>query len=282
MNLVISGAIDQTLLTDIIGISDPLQVTRLHESAYRLEVANDSLETRSTVSTICNNKQVDHAYVEEGLRLSQFKLLAIDMDSTLITIECIDEIAACVGKKKEVAAITASAMEGCALDFAETLRSRVALLKGTNAEVLKYVFDKKLALSPGATELIAAARQLRITTMLITGGFTYFADRLRDNLGLDQSHANKLEIRDGKLTGKLLGLILDGRGKRTAVDVAMKAEGVTKKQVLVVGDGANDIAMMQAATYSISYHGHAKVNESAKIQIKYQTLAAILDFFPIS
>jgi phosphoserine phosphatase len=279
MNLVISGTIDDTLRNLVVRIAKPHAIVRLHAGAYRLEEADDSEPTRVQVKTLCDSARVDHAYIEAGVRFSDFKLLALDMDSTLITIECIDEIADFAGKKKEVAAITEAAMRGEIADFGESLRRRVALLAGTSAEVLKRVYEERLHLSPGAEQLLLAAKQADIHTLLVSGGFTYFTDRLKCELHLDEAHANIIEIAGGKLTGNIIPPILDARAKANHVLVAQKTLPCTSEQTLVIGDGANDIPMMNCAIYSIAYQAKPATSKAARIALNYGPLSNIVDVF---
>ena len=213
MNLVLSGPINETLRNAVFDVVQPTQVVSDRPSAVRLEEADDSMDARRSVEALCANARVDYAYVDSNLRLASFGLLAVDMDSTLITIECIDEIADYAGKKHEVSAITDAAMRGEIADFAESLRSRVALLAGTEADVLRRVFEERLRLSDGAQQLILAAKAAGLYTLLVSGGFTYFTDRLVQSLELDAGYANRLEIVQGKLTGRVEEPVLGGQAK---------------------------------------------------------------------
>ena len=218
-------------------------------------------------------------------RLSDYKLLAFDMDSTLINIECVDEIAAAVNKKEEVAAITEAAMQGIISDYKESLRQRVALLEGVSESTLQTIYDDHLQLNPGAAELIAAARQAGLKTLLVSGGFTFFTERIRKRLGVDFARANMLEIEDGKLTGKLLpqpwGDICDGAEKaRTLLEVA-SLMGISTEQVIAVGDGANDLKMMQEAAVSVAYKGKPAVRRQATIAINEGGLDRLLEVLPV-
>ncbi len=209
------------------------------------------------------------------LRAADFRLLAMDMDSTLITIECIDEIADMVGVKPQVAAITEAAMRG-ELDFPGALRRRVALLKGLPVEALDRVYNERLRLSPGAENLLAAARAYGWTTLLVSGGFTYFTDRLRQRLGLDHTLANTLEVIDGRLTGEVLGEIVDASVKATRVKAACEALGCSPAQAIVAGDGANDLQMMRIAGLSVAFHAKPVVRREATLAINHSGLDALL------
>ncbi len=211
------------------------------------------------------------------LPLSSFKAIAFDMDSTLINIECIDEIADAVGKKAEVAAITEAAMRGDLTDFKDSLRRRVALLQGVPAEALQAVYDTRLKLNPGAAELVAAARSAGLHTLLVSGGFTFFADRVRDRLGMHEAHANTLEVEGGLLTGKVLGDIVDGEAKKQHLLALCKRLGCDPRHSIAVGDGANDLPMMGAAGLSVAFHAKPKVREQAMVAINEGGLDRLLD-----
>lgn len=200
------------------------------------------------------------------MSLAAYKLLAMDMDSTLITIECIDEIADYAGKKAEVAAVTAAAMRG-EIDWPTSLHQRVALLAGLDAASLEAVYRERLQLSPGAETLIAAARQARLTTLLVSGGFTFFTDRLKERLGLDVAYSNTLEIIDGRLTGRVTGPLCDAAAKAQHVRTQAAAIGARREEIIVVGDGANDLPMMREAGVSIAYHAKPVVQAEATYAI---------------
>ncbi len=210
------------------------------------------------------------------LKLSDFKAMAFDMDSTLINIECIDEIADAVGKKDEVAAITEAAMRGEITDFKDSLRRRVALLQGVPAGALQEVYDQRLRLNPGAIELMAAARAAGLHTMLVSGGFTFFADRVKAQLGMDEAHANTLEIEGGQLTGRVLGDIVDGEAKKQHLLRLCASLGCDPTQSIAVGDGANDLPMMGASGLSVAYHAKPKVREQAMVAINEGGLDKLL------
>ena len=210
---------------------------------------------------------------------SDFRLLAMDMDSTLITIECIDEIADFIGKKSEVAAITASAMRG-EIDWPTSLRERVALLAGLDAQVLQQVYTERLRLTEGAETLIAAAQHAGIFTLLVSGGFTFFTERLKTRLSLDEAHSNQLEIIDGKLVGRVIGALCDAQAKAHHVREAAKKLGIDRAQIMVVGDGANDIPMMAEAGVSVAYCAKPVVQAAATHAINNGGLARILSLYP--
>ncbi len=227
---------------------------------------------------MCDTSRVDHAYIEEGKRFSDFKLLAMDMDSTLITIECIDELADYAGKKKEVAAITEAAMRGEIPDFAESLRRRVALLRGLPIDALEAVYRERLRLNEGARELVGIARKNGIFTAMLSGGFDFFADRVKTVLGIDYACANRLSIHDGLIVGTLNGPTVDGPGKANSVRHLTSELKATKFEVIAIGDGANDLEMMQEAGLSIAFHGNQVVRDRATSAVRFGPLTTILDW----
>jgi len=215
------------------------------------------------------------------LRLRDFKLIAFDMDSTLINIECVDEIADAAGRKAEVAAITEAAMRGEISDYKESLRRRVALLAGVSVEHLEQVYRQRLKLNPGAADLVLACKGAGLKVLLVSGGFTFFTDRLRERLALDFVRSNRLEIVDGRLTGRLLdqhwGDICDGAQKRHTLLQACDLIGCTPQQAIAMGDGANDLEMMAAAGLSVAYRAKPKVREQAHVAIDRGGLDRLLE-----
>jgi phosphoserine phosphatase len=214
------------------------------------------------------------------LRLGDFKLIAFDMDSTLINIECVDEIADAIGRKAEVAAITEAAMQGEIGDYKASLRQRVALLKGVSEAAIDKIYQERLQLNPGAAELVAACKAAGLKVMLVSGGFTHFSDRLRDRLGIDYTRANVLEVQDGKLTGCMLdqawGDICDGEEKRKMLLQTCALLGIGPSQVIAVGDGANDLPMMREAGLSVAFHAKPSVREIAHLCINSGGLDRLL------
>ncbi len=207
----------------------------------------------------------------------QVKMIAFDMDSTLINIECIDEIARAIGKMDQVSAITEAAMRGEIKEFSKSLIDRVALLAGTPEQVLEDVYQNRLRLNPGASELLASVNKLGWHTVLVSGGFTYFANRLKDHLGMDFAQSNTLEIEMGYLTGKVLGHIVDGNAKAQIVSNQALEHGIRPDQVIVMGDGSNDLPMMANAGLSIGYRAKPIVKEKADGAFDHVGLDAILD-----
>jgi phosphoserine phosphatase len=235
---------------------------------------------REEVSLLAESLQVDAALVPQAARLGDYRLLAFDMDSTLITIECVDEIADYAGCKAEVAAITEAAMRGEITDYDESLRRRIALLAGLDAAVLATVYDERLRLSPGAESLIVAARRLGLKTLLVSGGFTYYTDRLRAALELDFTRSNTLEIVDGKLTGRVVGPIVNARAKAQALQETCVAIGCEPAQAVAIGDGANDLQMMAVAGVSVAYHAKPIVRSQTTYAVSHCGLDALLNLLP--
>jgi phosphoserine phosphatase len=215
------------------------------------------------------------------LRLRDFKLIAFDMDSTLINIECIDEMADAAGRKAEVAAITEAAMRGEIADYKESLRQRVWLLKGITVEQMQQVLDQRLQLNPGAAELVRACQAAGLKTLLVSGGFTFFTDAVRDRLRIDWTRSNVLEVAGGALTGRMVdqpwGDICDGEEKRRMLLQTCAAIGISPAQAIAMGDGANDLPMMGAAGLSVAFHAKPAVREKAMVAINAGGLDRLLE-----
>ena len=259
------------LLTDTEG-ADPLG--RAGNDAYALR----SVRGFEGVAAACAGAGYDCALVPPARLLERVRLVAMDMDSTLITIECIDEIADLQGLKPEVAAITARAMRG-EIDFRASLAERVALLAGLPVSALERVYDERLRLSPGAERMIATFKAAGAKLLLVSGGFTFFTDRLRDRLGFDATLSNTLEIVDGALTGRLQGDIVDAEAKAAALRAHASAERGADGIVVAIGDGANDLPMLAAADVSIAYRARPTVRAEAMHAIDHCGLDAILNLF---
>jgi len=244
----------------------------LAEHAYVLPDA----ESNPEISAYCDQHRIDCSFVRDEHALEDIGLVVMDMDSTLINIECIDEIADMQGLKPQVAAITESAMRG-EIEFAESLRRRVALLAGLDQSALQRVYDERLQLNSGAEKLIGALQARRIKTLLVSGGFTFFTERLKRRVGLDYAHANVLDIAEGKLTGRVLGEVLDAQGKADWLNRVREELGLKAGQVVAIGDGANDLKMMAAAGISIAYHAKPVVRTQATYAISHTGLDGALN-----
>jgi phosphoserine phosphatase len=215
------------------------------------------------------------------LRLSDFKLISFDMDSTLINIECVDEIADAAGRKAEVAAITEAAMRGEITDYKESLRQRVALLEGVPVSAMQQVLTERLQLNPGAQALVQACQAAGMKTLLVSGGFTFFTDHVRDRLKIDFTRSNVLEVAAGALTGRMVdqpwGDICDGEEKRKMLLATCAQIGIAPQQAIAMGDGANDLPMMGEAGLSVAYHAKPKVREQAMVAINEGGLDRLLE-----
>jgi phosphoserine phosphatase len=276
MNLVLQGPwANIALLNEIAALARPAKVVALGERAVRCEGVDPSAEAKHAVETAAYAAQVDATFVEAGRTLADFKLVAMDMDSTLITIECIDEIADMQGLKPQVAAITEAAMRG-ELDFAASLTRRVALLKGLDASALQRVYDERLRISMGGEAMLAGVKAAGLKTLLVSGGFTFFTERLKERLGLDYTHANLLEVEDGKLTGRVAGGIVDADEKMRTVQRVCAAQGIDPQQAIVMGDGANDLKMMGIAGLSVAFRAKPVVRAQASVALNFSGLDGLL------
>lgn len=275
MDLVIQGIEVETRdLKELARLAGASAIEAITPNAFRLRNAAPN----PAIGPHCEHAQLDHAFVPPARKLADIRLCVMDMDSTLITIECIDEIADMQGLKPQVAAITAAAMRG-ELDYPQSLRQRVALLKGLDASALQRVYDERLRLSPGAETMLAKFRQLGIKTMLVSGGFTFFTERMQKRLALDYTRSNVLEIADGKLTGSVIGEIVDAEAKRHALLKVRDELGLKKEQIIGLGDGANDLKFMAEAGVSIAYHAKPVVRAQATHALTYVGLEGALNLF---
>ena len=278
MNLIIQGgALPTFLLERIVAATGATQVEPRPPQVVRLHGANRTADFDALIPLI-EAEKLDWAFIEAGRKLSDFGLICFDMDSTLITIECIDELADFAGKKKEVSAVTEAAMRG-EIDYRESLRRRLALMAGLDARVLARVYGERLLLSDGARELLEAAQNAGLRTAILSGGFTYFTERLRIELGFDFATSNELEIAGGKLTGKVVGDIIDASAKAHHLARLADELGLKKEQVIACGDGANDLMMMAQAGLSVAFHAKPATRAKADVAINFGGLDSLLNLF---
>lgn len=278
MKLVLQGAALPTFLLENIARATgaerieprPPQSTHFHGACRTNEFEQ--------LLPLIEAEKLDWAFVASNTKLSDFGLICFDMDSTLITIECIDELADFAGKKAEVSAVTEAAMRG-EIDYRESLRRRLALMAGLDARVLARVFGERLLFSPGARELLDACQRAGLRTAILSGGFTYFTERLRIELGFDFATSNELEISGGKLTGRVVGDIIDANAKAQHLARLRDELGLRKEQVIAVGDGANDLLMMAEAGLSVAYHAKPATRAKADISINFGGLDSLLALF---
>ncbi|TDR73587.1 phosphoserine phosphatase SerB [Paludibacterium purpuratum] len=276
--LVVQSAepLDDARLSRLVELTAAHAIERPEPTQARL--AGASTGARAIVAELCHDWSWDAGWLPSDMRFADLGLVVSDMDSTLITIECIDEIADMQGLKAQVAAITERSMRG-ELDFSASLVERVALLAGLDAAALEQVYAERVRLTPGAERLVAACRQHGVKFMLVSGGFTYFTDRLQQHLGLDYSFANQLEVRDGKLTGRVQGRIVDADAKRELLIETRERLGLRADQVLAVGDGANDLKMLTEAGIGVAFHAKPVVRAQADATINAGGLDGILRLF---
>ncbi|OIQ99484.1 phosphoserine phosphatase [mine drainage metagenome] len=274
MNLILQALheIPSIQVEHLAKLSNASRVELLTPHLYRLRDA----KPHADIAAYCFKNRLDYGFVASDKHLSDFGLMVMDMDSTLISIECIDEIADMQGLKPQVAAITESAMRG-EIDFAESLRRRVGLLKGLDEGALLRVYDERLKLNPGAEIMLAELKKHGVKTLLVSGGFVFFTERLKALLGLDFAHANELEIVNGKLAGKVCGKIVDAQGKADWLNRVREELGLKREQVIAMGDGANDLKMMAQAGVSIAYHAKPVVREQASYSLNFVGLDGLVN-----
>lgn len=275
MHLVIQGVdVETPDLKHLAKLTGATAIERITPEVFRLRGAH----AVDGIAGICEKMRLDYAFVPEDRKLSDFRLLVMDMDSTLITIETIDELADFAGLKPQVAEITARAMRG-EIEYDESLRRRVAVLKGLDETVLDRVYEERLRLSPGAERFIAGMKRHGIRILLVSGGFTRIAERLKARLGLDYTHANTLGVKDGKLTGEVVGQIVNADGKREALIRVRDELKIGREQIIGIGDGANDLKFLAETGVSIAYHAKPVVRAQTTHAINYVGLDGVLNLF---
>jgi len=275
MNLVAQGSVlSKEALAELAALSRAAGTLALGPTAWRFAQVQQSDE----VERWCTDRKLDCAWVPDDRRLADVRLIAMDMDSTLVTIESIDEMGDLLGIRDKIAAVTEQAMRG-EIDYPESLRRRVALLAGLEEQALERICAERMHLSPGAEILVQRCRAEGIRTLLVSGGFSFFTAWLRKRLGIDAVLSNELEIVRGRLTGRVLGGIVDGAAKAARVREEIVALGTTSGHAVVIGDGANDIPMMAAAGVSIAYRAKPVVREHATHALDYSGLDGVLNLF---
>jgi phosphoserine phosphatase len=278
MDLVIQAsaisAADVAAIASLAGAQGIHALGKGTTEAFRLARA----QPHPGVAALCAAAGIDHAFVPAGQTRDRVRVVAMDMDSTLITIECIDEIADRMGVKQDVAAITAAAMRG-EIDFAESLMRRVALLRGLPVGELERVYGERLELSPGAERMLQGFKAVGAKTLLVSGGFTFFTDRLQARLGFDAAAANVLEIASGLLTGRVVPPVFDAQAKAAHLTAMRERHASAGDLVIAIGDGANDVPMLQAADVSIAYRAKPVLRAQATHAIDHCGLDAVLNLF---
>ena len=254
----------------------PGELRRISPHCVKLENTLFDPAIRARLTAEAHTAGIDIALLERKYTWADFKLLAMDMDSTVINIECIDEIADLCGKKAEVSAITEAAMRGEITDFNESLRRRLAILAGADASVLQRVLDERLQLNPGAEQLVATAHAHGLQTLLVSGGFTFFTDAVQKRLKLSHTRSNALEIIDGQITGRVTNTIVNAEVKAETVQAHCDALNVPSSSAICMGDGANDLSMMGISGLSVAYHAKPRVQAQAMISFNHMGLDGLI------
>jgi phosphoserine phosphatase len=275
MNLTVQGpAMNAAQAQELARLAGSTAIEQIAEHAWRIRKAAPA----DAIALYCEKERIDYAFIPEGRRFADLKLVAMDMDSTLITIECIDELGDIAGCKSEIAAITAQAMRG-ELDYPQSLRKRVGLLAGLPERALTQVYEQRLRLTPGAEQLLAACKQHAVQLLLVSGGFTFFTERLKARLGIDYTISNRLEIRGGRLTGQLVGDLVDAQAKAAKFAAVAKELGARRDETIAIGDGANDLKMMALAGLAVAFHAKPVVRAQADCAISWSGLDAIVRLY---
>ena len=275
MNLVVQGpALAAGDLDALALLAKPQAVREIAPRAFRLTGALKN----EGIAPLCEARRIDHAWMEEGRRFAELRLLAMDMDSTLITMETIDELGDLAGKKAEIAAITGQAMRG-EIEYRESLRRRVKALAGLPESSLQKIYDERLKLTPGAEALISACKQHGVQLLLVSGGFTFFTERLKQRLGLHHTTSNVLEVKGGKLTGALVGEIVDAEAKAAKFREVLSGLKARREQSVAIGDGANDLKMMAEAGLSVAFRAKPVVRAEASCALNWSGLDGVVNLF---
>jgi phosphoserine phosphatase len=275
VNLVVQGpGMSAAQAQELARLSGSATLEQIAAHAWRIRKAAPA----DAIAPYCERSRIDYAFMPEGRRFGDLKLLAMDMDSTLITIECIDELGDLAGCKSEIAALTAQAMRG-ELDYPQSLRKRVALLAQLPERALEQVYEERLRLTSGAEELLAACKRHGVRVLLVSGGFTFFTERLKARLGIDYTISNRLEVSGGRLTGGLLGDIVDAQAKAAKFAAVMEELCAAREQTVAIGDGANDLKMLALAGTSVAFHAKPVVRAQASCAISWCGLDAVVRLF---
>jgi phosphoserine phosphatase len=275
VNLVVQGpALAAGDLDALALLAKPQAVREIAPRAFRLTGALKN----EGVAPLCEARRIDHAWMDGDRRFADLKLLAMDMDSTLITIECIDELGDLAGRKAEIAAVTAQAMRG-EIEFRESLRRRVKALAGLPESSLLRIYEERLKLTPGAEVLLSKCRQHGVQVLLVSGGFTFFTERLKERLGLHHTTSNVLEVKGGKLTGALVGEIVDADAKAAKFREVLTGLKASRDQSVAIGDGANDLKMMAEAGLSVAFRAKPVVRAEASCALNWTGLDGVVNLF---